>query len=276
VDGLRGILREQAIQLRVICGTKDIWCRDYIPVPIGAGRFVQFRYAPDYLTGFEHLITRPWDIEPIPEIASCQLSEIILDGGNIVRREASCILTRKVIRENSGVEQAALRETLRQQLGVEDLILIPEEPGDEVGHADGLVRFAHSETVLVNDYANVAPSYGKRLLATLRRAGLRCVEIPYVPRDGVRTEIPPAFGNYANFLQVERLVIVPSYDIPEDDLARRTIRAALQDFEVVSLDCADLSMAGGALNCVRWVPHLESAKRNKQGDPSPDKKLSDK
>jgi agmatine deiminase len=83
-DGLRRVLADHGIPLRTIGGTKDIWCRDYMPVAVGVGAFVQFRYEPDYLEGFEHLITRPADIETIPEIERCTSSTIVLDGGNVV------------------------------------------------------------------------------------------------------------------------------------------------------------------------------------------------
>jgi len=33
VDGLRRILTDHDIPLRTIEGTKDIWCRDYMPIP---------------------------------------------------------------------------------------------------------------------------------------------------------------------------------------------------------------------------------------------------
>ena len=42
-------------RLRVIPGTKDIWCRDYMPVQVAAERFVQFTYTPDYMGELRHL-----------------------------------------------------------------------------------------------------------------------------------------------------------------------------------------------------------------------------
>jgi hypothetical protein len=46
VSALKDILGES---LQEIDGTKDIWCRDYMPVQLDTHRFVQFRYDPDYL-----------------------------------------------------------------------------------------------------------------------------------------------------------------------------------------------------------------------------------
>ena len=60
-----------------------------------------------------------------------------------------------------------MRETLRDELRVAELIVIPKEPYDEIGHADGMVRFLDAKTVLVNDYSEVDPDFGQRLLSDL-------------------------------------------------------------------------------------------------------------
>ena len=57
VDRLRGILTEHGMPLRVIGGTQDVWCRDFMPVQVAPVRFVRFCYSPDYLVGHEDLIT---------------------------------------------------------------------------------------------------------------------------------------------------------------------------------------------------------------------------
>ena len=52
--GLRVVLGDR---LRMILGTKDIWCRDFMPVQSAPDRFIQFRYDPDYLSGYHQLCT---------------------------------------------------------------------------------------------------------------------------------------------------------------------------------------------------------------------------
>src|SRR6516165_5040601 len=112
VDQLRFVLSEHGIPLRIARRTKDIWCRDFMPVQVGSGEFVQFRYEPDYLDGFEDLRTRPSDILTIGEIVNCQESEIVLDGGNVVRWGNRCIVTDKVYKENRGIRRDHLRTKL--------------------------------------------------------------------------------------------------------------------------------------------------------------------
>jgi agmatine/peptidylarginine deiminase len=251
-DGLRRILDDHGIALRTIRGTKDIWCRDYMPVQVGIGAFVRFRYEPDYLRGYEHLITRPGDIAAIPEIEGCTSSEIDLDGGNVVGHDSRCIVTDKIFCANRGVSRAEVMETLRGLLRIEELIVIPKEPYDVVGHSDGVVRFLDEGTVAINDYSRIDAAYRRRLTTVLRRSRLKWVEVPYCPREGRRGQLPPAFGNYVNFLRVRGLIVMPSYGITEDDEARRIIAEAAPGSIVRSLDCSGLSMEGGVLNCATW------------------------
>lgn len=253
VEGLGNILADHGVPLGVVGGTRDIWCRDFMPIQVGPDAFVRFRYAPDYLRGFEHLITAPEDLEPIPLIGRCEDSEIVLDGGNVVRRGGRCILTDKVFRENPSLPRDELIGKLGDLLRIDDLIVIPREPGDEVGHADGVVRFLDEGTVVINDYETVAPWYGKRLKSALRRAGLEWVELPYRPEKSGGDELPSAVGCFANFLMVRGLVVVPSFGKGEDDSACRVIEENTSGMAVVPLDCRDLAREGGVLNCVTWT-----------------------
>jgi agmatine deiminase len=161
-------------------------------------------------------------------------------------------VTDKVFRENPGTGRAELIASLQELLRIEELIVIPKEPYDEVGHADGVVRFLDEATVAINDYSGIASRYRRSLTAILRRSRLKWVELPYRPTEGRRGELPPAFGNYVNFLRVRGLIVMPSYGIPEDEEACRIIGAAVPGSIVRTLDCSALSMDGGVLNCITW------------------------
>lgn len=254
VDRLRGILGDHGIRLSTIRGTRDIWCRDFLPTPIGRGEFVRFRYAPSYLRGYKHLITDFDELALIPEIGTCRRSDIVVDGGNVVGWGGRCVVTDRIFRENPEVPRADLLGVLRGLLRVDDLIVIPVEPYDVVGHADGVVRFLTDGLVVINDYSAVAPWYGRRLRSILRRAKLEWVELPYRPEDAVHDGIPSAVGGYANFLMVRGLIVVPAFGLLEDDLALRIIEEHAGPSAVTSLDCTDLARkGGGVLNCVTWT-----------------------
>ena len=54
---LRSVLNDLPID--IVPGTHDIWCRDFMPIQLDENTYCQFVYAPDYLRGFERLVTPP-------------------------------------------------------------------------------------------------------------------------------------------------------------------------------------------------------------------------
>ena len=180
--GLRTILERQGIPLRVIPRTKDIWCRDYMPIQVAEDRFVQFRYAPNYLGGrYKHLRS---DGEIGPTLAvtrNCVRSEIVLDGGNVVRWRDMVIMTERVFAENPQWDRRRLVAEFEELLQVEGILLIPPDPGDLTGHSDGVVRFVDGETVIINDYRRVDEEYRRMVLRRLTDGKLSVRELPYRP-----------------------------------------------------------------------------------------------
>ena len=178
--GLKAILKEHGIPLRIIPGTRDVWCRDYIPIQVAEDQFVQFRYAPDYLTGKYRHLTTDGEIGPtLPFIVNCERSEIVLDGGNVVGWGDRAIVTDKVFRENPGRSRDVVAEGLKDDLGLHNLIVVPTEPDDPIGHSDGMVCWLGERRVLVNDYSTVSGSFRHRIRESLGKHELDLVELPY-------------------------------------------------------------------------------------------------
>jgi agmatine deiminase len=252
--GLKTILSEHGILFRTIPGTRDVWCRDYMPVQVAEDRFVQFRYAPDYLTGkYRHLRADGLIGAGLPFMRNCELSEIVLDGGNLVKWSNKVILTDKILKENVNWKVNSLLAELERLLDVRQVILIPGEPGDKTGHADGVVRFVNDGKVIVNDYGRVDRSYRKKLLRSLEKSGLEVTEVPYRPAPELLDGIPSAVGNYINFLQVGSAIVAPKYVIPEDVLAHEKLIMAFQRSKLIGLECRELATYGGVLNCSTWT-----------------------
>jgi agmatine/peptidylarginine deiminase len=254
-EGLERILADHGIGFGIVQGTKDIWIRDYAPIQVDQdGSFVAFRYLPDYLRhGYQHLITDARKFIPdIPGIRSCEFSDITLDVGNVVRHHDKAIVTDKVFRENRGVGRAELRQELQRLLKVETLIVIPTEPGDVVGHADGVVRFVDGGRVLVNDYSRVDGRYGESLSRVFRGAGLAVMKSPYRPCLGICRGMPPATGNYVNYIHLHGLIVFPVYGLPEDEEASNILARAFPDLKILRLDARDLALQGGVYNCITW------------------------
>ncbi|HLB67953.1 MAG TPA: agmatine deiminase family protein [Thermoplasmata archaeon] len=162
-------------------------------------------------------------------------------------------MTDKVFVDNEEVYgRDQLRRELQEFLRVEDLLVIPKEPLEEFGHADGVVRFLDERTIVINDYSEVNPSYRRRLTSTLRRARLKVLEVPYAPREGNAGDVPPATGCYVNFLWADDLLVVPAYGIEEDERAFRALEKVVPASMAAQVDCREVTDWGGSLHCFTW------------------------
>ncbi|MBW3595720.1 MAG: agmatine deiminase family protein [Planctomycetes bacterium] len=235
-------------------GTKDIWVRDFLPVQVENSRFIKFAYRPDYLRGYPHLITGDEVLPHVGHLGEIDSSDLVVDGEmSSAPKGRSCSRTRCCLREISSRTEAEVTGELRRLLGVDRVILIPSDPHDEVGHADGVLRFLDDVTVAVNDYASVNPSYGRTVASVLTSHGLCVEQLPHFVEEYEQDGISAAVGNYINFLRVQELVVVPGYGSNEDAEAVRRLRRLLPGSTVVPLSCAELAREGGVLNCVSWT-----------------------
>lgn len=135
---LTGVLSSNAIPFGILKGTKDIWCVDYMPIQIDNKRFVQFRYNPDYLQHgkWRNTISDPSLITSSIGINTIE-SDLIVDGGNVVRGKDWVILSEKVFLENPKFDRRTVLSKLESVLEAKPII-IPCDPDDFTGHADGM------------------------------------------------------------------------------------------------------------------------------------------
>ena len=246
-------LQKHGIPTHLLTGTKDVWVRDFMPVPVSPERLVKFRYTPDYLRGFPKLRTGNEITECLPFREKVISSPIILDGGNIVASNTRVILTDKVFRENPRIERNRLLTMLTELFEGAELILIPQEPGDPIGHSDGIVRFVDEGTVVVNDYSQIEPEFGTVLESLLSEAGLQILRMPYSIIDHFGKDgLPSAAGNYVNYLRIANVILLPAFETNDDCKAHAVLQAHLPNSEIQAIRCTSLAVDGGVLNCISW------------------------
>lgn len=247
---LRQTLEAHRIEVRLLDKVQGYWARDYCPVHVSPGRLVKFRYDPDYLRDGPALRTGDEVINSFRGLGRCYRSPIILDGGNVVGSRTKAIVTEKIYKENPSWGRAELRDKLQQLLQVDQLIVIPKEPYERFGHVDAMVRFIDEDRVLVNDYGQLDPGFGKWLNQVLRRHELSIETVPYVPEKRSNAGIPSAVGCFLNFLHTEKVVVAPVYGIGRDKIALRKLKTAFSGVPVIPFHCRDLAREGGVLNCI--------------------------
>jgi agmatine deiminase len=252
---LEKALHSSGIRYGFIENTSDIWCRDYMPLQYTRDSLVQFIYDPPYCHDDEHrhLITDTDQVVLNPEITTTKtLASLVLDGGNVVKSGNAAVVTDRIFEDNKGDRNEILAQ-LKQHLQVEHLHLIPEQPEDMTGHADGMVRFLDDHTLLVADYQEHKKRWRTQYEQALQQTGLKLIKFPNVLSEIKNNEGEyTAIGCYINFAWIGEVVLFPQFDIPEDEAALRTAREIFSGYEVIPIPCRKLAMEGGALNCVTW------------------------
>lgn len=257
LEGFEKLLKEEGVHFEYLEKTNDIWCRDFMPIQVNEKKYVQFKYEPYYLRKTEHLKTDPKKvIETLRFESEVIFSEIILDGGNVVKSENKVIITDQIVKENKGKDlKKELIPELRKLFEIEHIIIVPHLPYDWTGHADGIVRFIDNETVLINDYSKTtqSESWQKKFKKVLDDNKLNCFTIPYLEEVRKNDEgVTPATGCYMNFLEINNKIFLPKFNISEDSSAVKIFNESIEKKIIPVENCEIVAERGGILNCITW------------------------
>lgn len=240
-----------------IKGTKDIWCRDYMPVQTESGKFIQFRYEPSYLKGRKEWEESRSDVKEICRInkIDAAFSDINLDGGNVLICDGRAIVSDRLFLENPERDKDSLIKELSQLLECE-IIIIPalkSQEEDLTGHADGMVRFVDRNTIIGNERRPNEYKYMKEgLQAAIDKFNLTYIDIPYFEDKDAKHPYS-AIGIYVNYLELNDLIVMPIFNNKEDKTAIEIIKKAFPNKHIETIDYNDIAKEGGLLNCTTWV-----------------------
>ena len=254
---LMAVLDKHGVEHKELEGTKDIWCRDYMPVQTPSGKLVQFRYDPSYLKGEPE-----WEASRSNVREVCRLngfapvfSDINLDGGNVLLCDGRAIISDRVFDENPEYsDKEALVEELSTLLESE-VIIIPSIRSDYTGHADGLVRFVDGNTLIGNDRSVEYKYWVEKMNKVLEQYHLEYIDCPFI-YDYKDVKHPEhAIGIYVNFLEVGNLIVIPAFNVTgnKDDEAKAAIKQAFPGKAIEQIDFNEVALEGGVVNCATWV-----------------------
>jgi agmatine deiminase len=248
--------------------TNDAWIRDYGPnflvsedsnnrqVAINNWRFNswggKYDWELDDQAGDEiaHLLKLP-TFEP----------KIVLEGGAIdVNGLGTCLTTESCllnVNRNGGMHREMVENILQNYLGVNNIIWLKGEiEGDDTdGHIDNLARFVNSTTVVCT--ADTTASNLNELNANyqiLQSAvdqdgkSLNVIRLPMPePVKSGSVRLP---ASYANFYIGNRIVLLPTFNVPNDRKAEAILQNVFPDRKIVALPCRELLMGFGGLHCI--------------------------
>lgn len=248
---LTKVLLRHTINYSLLEDTNDIWCRDFMPIQIGENSFAAYRYYPDYLlksARYRKSITDGKALGQSLGFNLCSdLEEVIIDGGNVIKCDDKIIMTSKVFEENPSFTVSQLSSKIENALGAE-LIIIPWDTVEIFGHSDGVCRYIGNNQILLTSYREIDNRMTDRFVKSLKPHFDEVHELRF------RTKRPKSTNwAYINWLQTERLLVLPAFDTKEDTEALDQIAQYMSGYEIEMVDSRDLVIHGGGLNCCSWT-----------------------
>jgi len=255
---ITSILAKHEIGYDCLPRTKDIWCRDYMPIQISETEFIEYRYDPDYLQAKKYRKTKTYPDLVCDKIGLKTIkSDLIIDGGNVINSKNGIILTDKIISENKNFySQNKLREILKTTFRVDKITIIPWDKEDEneyFGHADGMVRFINENKILINGYfREYSEKFKDYFFGEIEKSGLEFSEL----RFDVKNPKEKLNWGYINFLQTKNVILIPQFGIEEDEQAFRQFAILFPEYakenKIEKVNAARIIGGGGVLNCMTW------------------------
>ena len=254
---LTAILNKHNVEYRLLKGTKDIWCRDYMPVQTESGKLIQFRYDPSYLKGQKEWEESRSDVRDVCRLNGFEpvFSNINLDGGNVLLCSGRAIVSDRIFSENPEyTDKNQLIKELSELLEAE-IIVIPAQKGDYTGHADGMVRFVNHDTVLGNNRSEEYKYWSNGIEKVLKDKKLKYIDVPffYGYKDSKHPE--NAIGIYVNYLEIGNLIVLPVFEVErnKDAEAIETFKQIFPDKIIETINYNEIALEGGLLNCSTWT-----------------------
>lgn len=246
-------LETNKIRYAYLSETKDIWCRDFMPIQIEEDRFVFYKYTPDYLQTpyYRRLQTNPDKVFQAPQNRLEQVTrnaitiDLVIDGGNVVKCGDTIVMTEKVFVENKDKTRTEVERILKDAFRC-DILFLPWDRKETFGHSDGIVHYAGDGKILLTNYDDSSLYYFRRFRKALEK------HFEVIPLKYTAKRRHARSWAYINFLQIGKLVLVPQLGLEEDEQAWGQIANALSDFEVIGIPALEAVRRGGGLNCISW------------------------
>lgn len=199
-----------------------------------------------------------------PQRSAADAARFVLEGGAIdgdgegtLLTTSDCLLGR-VHERNPGLDQAAIERVLSDYLVVDKVLWLPAGiAGDDTsGHVDDLARFvAPARVLLARETNSKDENYlplerAREMLSGERDAKGRRIEVIALPMPSARYQDGQRLpASYANFLIANGLVLVPTFNDPQDRQVLGLLSELFPDREVVGIHCLDLVWGLGSIHC---------------------------
>jgi agmatine deiminase len=238
----------------------DIWLRDTGPIISGTGaarRAQNFQF-----NWWGNKFVMPGDQEiggVLAETTGFPIDEqpIVLEGGGIdVDGTGLCVTTEECllnVNRNPSLTREDIEANLKASLGIERMLWLGDGlVGDHTdGHVDNLARFVGENLLALpvaagEDDPN-AHIYADARARTLAFGGIDIFDLPSPGRVEIDGELVAA--SYMNFYIGNSVIVVPTYDVPNDQPAMDALAKAFPTRRIVGVPALGIIAGGGSFHC---------------------------
>ncbi len=251
--------------------SNDTWARDHGGITIIENGelvildFVFNGWGLKFPANHDNLITCRLARQGVFGSARIRHGSMVLEGGGIesdgqgtLMVTSECLLSPN---RNPHLSRRQTENMLKRLFGLQQILWLDYGylAGDDTdSHIDTLARFCSSDTIAYVQCNNPDDEHYPALQAMERQlAAFRTLQgqpyrltplplpSPCFAEDGHRL---PA--TYANFLIINGAVLVPTYNVPEDEQALSRLANCFPDRDIIGVPCRTLIEQHGSLHCV--------------------------
>lgn len=252
--------------------TNDTWARDFGPVTVlhdGQPLLLDFGFngwGLKFPSNCDNQVTRRLHEAGCFGETRRQIPGLILEGGSIESDGRGTLLTTaaclKEANRNPHLDRHQLEAVLGPLLGVDHFLWLHHGylAGDDTdSHIDTLARLCPDDTIAyvacddpTDEHYPALARMEEELRALRTREGkpYRLIPLPWPGAcyDETGARLP---ATYANFLVINRAVLVPTYrDAEKDALTLAALGQAFPGRAIIGIDCLPLIWQHGSLHCV--------------------------
>jgi agmatine deiminase len=273
---LRGGVQENLILVEL--PSNDTWARDHGGITIYETNSLITRHSSPIILDFmfngwglkfpadkDNLLTQKLFEKGIFKVKKLEKPDMVLEGGGIesdgqgtLMTTAECMLSPN---RNPHLSKKQIEKRLKKLFGVQRILWLNHGylAGDDTdSHIDTLARFCDAETICYVQCLNKKDEHYKALkkmeneLHRFKKAdGTPYKLIPLPMSDAVYDDAGQRLpATYANFLIINKAVLVPTYGVKQDPQALEILRGCFPDREVIGIDCRPLIWQHGSLHCI--------------------------
>jgi len=250
--------------------SNDTWSRDFggITVEQDGKKFIlDFKFnawGKKFPYKLDDVITRKLKLKGIFKGYSHQSINFVLEGGAIESNGEGVLLTTSECllekNRNPRLKQKQIEQALIGFFGLKKVLWLDHGylSGDDTdSHIDTLARFVNKDTIVYQSCDDESDEHYEALknmqeqlkkFKGLTGRSFKLVPLPWIePKYNGKNRLP---ATYANFLIINKAVLVPTYNDKNDEKALKILKEVFQKREIIGIDCSTLIKQHGSLHCI--------------------------